>query len=220
MILLVACRSGVAPPPQTPTPTPARPPILDAWPLRQGAAWVYSVTLDYAQGTGVTHWTGAITETITSAMQQDSGWVFDFQIEGHPLRTDEQGNQQGQYVALGNRLYKWFGHQETSRLIAQQGQGFEDNQVLVVPLASGQVWGAPQHLVRGDGLYFWHVQGQEDLATPAGKFAGCYELALRTNPDHINVWFCPGIGIVRQEYHHHGSVMDELDVLQKYVSGK
>ncbi len=203
-----------------PTATLADPNILDAFPLRQGASWVYNVTLDYAQGTDVVHWTGTISETITSARQQGSGWVLHSQIQGHPLYTAAKGNQERAYIALANRLYRWASGQDASALIMQGGQGFEGYQYLEFPLAIGKEWGDAQSVARGDGWYVWHVEAQEDLTTAAGKFDACYRLIYRTNPDHTNIWFCSGIGIAREEYHHHGSVLDDVWLLQKYVPGK
>lgn len=78
----------------------------------------------------------------------------------------------------------------------------------VFPLYVGASWGAvgtrvPEH------WYEWYVEEQEDVDMPAGHLTGCYRLVFRTNPDDTTCWFCPGVGLARLRYRHHGSVHNE-----------
>jgi hypothetical protein len=200
----------------TSTPTVVRTVVLDIFPLAIGSTWIYSVTLDYAEGESVIHWAGAVTETVAVVNQQGDAWVF--RIE---RQTEPDGIPfvlwAGDYVAQNNRLYRLVERNDSlATLIAQHGEGFEWDQILAWPLATWRQWGPAEYLSRGDGLYVWVVMGQEDVETPHRTFPGCYLLALRTNPEHILLWFCPGVGVVRYEYHHHGSVRDEVWVLREF----
>ena len=197
------------------TPTLPRPTILDVFPLAVGTTWVYSVTLDTILKDQAIHWTGVVTETITEASQQGNGWIFRAETQGHPLQEEQPSERVQYYVALGNRLYRLLSGALSISVIEKNGQEYEWNQILTWPLEVGQQWGTPEFLARGDGWYVWRAEARETIETLAGVFADCYHLALWTNPDHIWAWFCPGVGLVRREYHHHGSPHDEVWVLQE-----
>lgn len=191
---------------------PARLAILDAWPLAVGTTWVYSVTVDEA---ALGHWTGLVTETITAADRREGAWVFQSELQGHPLMA-RSGTRLQWYLVLDGRVYMLLRKQDVDTFMVTNSQGFEANQVLAWPLQEGQQWGRPEFLARGDGMYVWRVAAQESVATLAGNFPDCYRLVFLTNPDDTTGWFCPGVGTVRREYHHHGSRDDDVWVLQEF----
>ncbi|MGB8647555.1 MAG: hypothetical protein WCF84_20140 [Anaerolineae bacterium] len=202
----------------TPTPSPApMPQILDVVPLRPGATWAYDVTLDYTQG-GKTpiHWTGPVTETVTEMRREGSAVLFRVETSGHPLRTDQADNRLAWDVALGDQLYQVEGSSDTQAVETAQGNGDSADLIVQLPLETGRQWGDPQFLQRGDGRYVWRVETREDVTTPAGQFNGCFKLVFLTNPDDTADWLCPQVGIVRHEYHHHGSLLNEVWVLRSF----
>ncbi|MCL5952419.1 MAG: hypothetical protein M1132_11995 [Chloroflexi bacterium] len=202
----------------TPTPTPPQTSILDVYPLGLDATWIYSATVETEENQIPIRWTSVVTETITSVREQGGAFVFDVERRGGPS-TSALWLPSYQYVAIGNRLYRATTPSLLDSLIARQGQGYEGLQALTWPLNVGDKWGGPEDIWRGDGTLVWRVQGKEDLETPAGTFSGCYRLLFLSNPDDTTVWFCPGVGIARREYHHHGSVLNEVWELQDRVPG-
>lgn len=79
---------------------------------------------------------------------------------------------------------------------------------LVFPIGVGQRWGDPRQLARTDGLYIRQVRGEEELNLPAGKLKA-WPIVYATLPEQSTTWFAPGIGVVRYEYTHHGSLSRE-----------
>ncbi len=222
-VVLVSACVGKPNPAQVALPSPSNttailhPSILDVFPLGMGATWVFRVTLDYAEGHDVIHWTGNVTETITRAVQQDDAWLFDMQVTGHPLFNSE--NRRVEWIALDDRLYQWHGPFDASTIFVQNGHIIKGEERVSWPLQVGQQWGDPQFLARGDGMYVWRVDDMRNITTPAQTFQPCYELVFLTNPDDTRYWFCPKVGLVRYEYHHHGSVLDEVWELIQSIPG-
>jgi len=221
--LLQASPQPAATPPAASAPTPEagitpapRPALRDVFPLTVDATWVYSVTLDYAEGGQLRHWTGTITETVSAATERAGAWVFLVQETGrHPFHTRPE-ERVFRYVVMGDRLYRLAGGRRTEPLIRSGGAGYEDALFLRWPMQVGDRWGDPERIAQGLPGYTWEVEALETVETPAGRLAGCYRLAFYTNPDHQLIWFCPGMGIVRREYHHHGSRYDEVWVLRRF----
>lgn len=84
------------------------------------------------------------------------------------------------------------------------------------PLFVGARWGDPVQLERTDLSYFYSVEKQEEVEVPAGKFPDCFWIIYRTRPDHTIEWFYPGVGVVKREYHHHGTVLNMVENLVRY----
>jgi hypothetical protein len=64
---------------------------------------------------------------------------------------------------------------------------------------------------RADGWYCWHVEARkrrsiEIKGVPRTKADVVFTVAFRTNPSHELVEIVPGIGILRFEFEHHGTV--------------
>ena len=68
---------------------------------------------------------------------------------------------------------------------------------------------------RGDHMYCDYVEKMEDVTVPAGTFKNCFKVVYMTCPDETAYWYCPGVGIVKSIYHHHGTIINELVVLKK-----
>jgi len=68
-----------------------------------------------------------------------------------------------------------------------------------------------------DNSYCSYVENQEDIVVPAGVFEGCFKIVYSTLPDTTTNWYCPGIGVVKSEYIHHGTLTNEIVVLKKII---
>ncbi len=80
----------------------------------------------------------------------------------------------------------------------------------ILPLRVGRGWGREDGLPREgphDTRWEWFVAGRQTISVPAGTFEGCFRLIYETNPDDTQRWICPGVGLVAEEYTHHGTLM-------------
>jgi hypothetical protein len=212
--------SATATPPSRAIPSLAatRPPILDVFPLEMDATWGYSVTLDYEEGGEIHHWTGPVTQTITSSSQRNAAWIFLAEESGgHPLRAHPYDRQR-HYVAIENRVYELSGPRPVEPLIHSDGQGYDDALRYVWPMRVGDRWGDPERIEQGLPGYTWDVKERGVVQTSAGRFEACYRLVFSANTGQEQDWFCPGIGRVRREYHHNGSRLDEVWELQAFYT--
>ena len=71
-------------------------------------------------------------------------------------------------------------------------------------------------MARDDDMYCWAVNSVESVSLTnvkglAPKRYEVYEIDYRTNPDDITLQLLPGVGVIRYQYHHHGTVA-ETDV--------
>jgi hypothetical protein len=99
----------------------------------------------------------------------------------------------------------------------------EHLQSLALPLAVGKRWGGD--LRRLDGWYCWRVEkkAQRQLSAtglPAPARREVFTLAYRTTPDHQVVEVASGVGIVRCQYEHHGTVASADVRLVEFHPGK
>ncbi|MFC1666326.1 hypothetical protein ACFL0P_00450 [Candidatus Omnitrophota bacterium] len=85
------------------------------------------------------------------------------------------------------------------------------------PLEVGSKWedtDLPGTLDREDNMYAYYVEKIEDVTVPAGTFKDCYKIVFRTNPDVAIEWFSPERGIIKAEYHHHGTITNYISELR------
>ncbi|PIU42449.1 MAG: hypothetical protein COS99_00160 [Candidatus Omnitrophica bacterium CG07_land_8_20_14_0_80_42_15] len=94
----------------------------------------------------------------------------------------------------------------------------EDGLLYGFPLRVGLKWGQdPAMPKRNDNMYCYYVERMENVTVPAGTFKSCFKIIYDTCPDTNTEWYCPGVGIVKSEYHHHGTITNELVELAKIV---
>lgn len=189
------------------------------YPLSLGATWVYSATIDYQENSHLLHWSGTITETITNVSLQGDARIFEAEKIATPA-VNSNWIRPRRYVLMADRLFDLSRDHDLDKLVAARGQGFDGVLALMWPLTVGQRWGDAQFMARGDGWYVWQVEEQESVGTEKGNLADCYRVVFRTNPDHTMVWYCPGVGPARREYHHHGSVFDQVWALREFRAGR
>ncbi len=78
------------------------------------------------------------------------------------------------------------------------------------PLKVGMKWAEECDFKRSDNMYCKYVEKIEDVTVPAGTFRNCFKIVHMTCPDEEAEWYYPGVGIVKYEYHHHGTIIDEV----------
>jgi len=92
------------------------------------------------------------------------------------------------------------------------------------PLQKGEKFCDAEGMARPDTMYCWFVEsslpmGDVRIAGVAPARRTAYVIIYRTNPDHIQFTFVPGIGMTAYEYHHHGTVADtKLNLIEFHNS--
>ena len=139
----------------------------------------------------------------------DQGLVYDFEVNHKPIKGyiefyEIYNKYANEKVRVGKR--KTF-HKE-KLLLKEEGlrYGF--------PLKVGLKWDESD-LKRGDNMYCWYVEKIENVTVPAGIFKDCFKIVFDTCPDTETEWYCPGVGIVKYEYRHHGTITNETKELVK-----
>jgi len=95
----------------------------------------------------------------------------------------------------------------------------DDGPEYVLPFRIGAYWDNDPAVVRQDGMYQWNVIAQGSVQVPAGHFNSCFETSYNTMPDDEERWVCPGVGMVEQDYDHHGTVNKITIKLTSYAAG-
>ncbi len=88
------------------------------------------------------------------------------------------------------------------------------------PLKAGLQWGCDRQgkWAPDDHSYCSYVEKSNEIVTvPAGVFEGCFKVVDDTLPATQTDWYCPGVGIVKSEYVHHGTLINERVVLKKII---
>jgi hypothetical protein len=188
--------------------------LAQAYPLRLGAQWVYSVTTVSGMPGHLVTMTGLLTHTVVDTNVQNGLHVFRIWSEQDNSLAGFPNNEPIQYYVLSADTAYWWNSDHPELLIASRGR--KGAEVLPWPLEVGQQFSPIGLLPHTDGTYAWNVLSREQVSTPVGRFTDCFHLLFRTNPDDTHDWFCPGTGFVRREYHHHGSIGDIVQVLVGY----
>jgi hypothetical protein len=185
--------------------------ILNIFPLAPGAVWTYQVTIDTSTGPDtIDHWDGTITATVTGASLEQGYPLFRLEWLGHPdIASPEIGIRY--YVVLDTGIYEEYSQQSALNLIQAEAPAYPP--YMTWPLKVGEEWNRPQDYT----FPVWFIEAQESVEVPAGRFEDCIKTVIYTNPDHAFQWFCPRAGLVRYEYHHHGSVHDEIWELASFA---
>jgi len=100
-----------------------------------------------------------------------------------------------------------------------------NNLILPIPLKEGKSWGDEDLPPREDSMYCWIVFEISKKKIKAKginprKFIKSYLIAYRTLPDHTFIEYGEGIGILRYEYGHHGTVSECDMKLVEFKKGK
>ena len=100
----------------------------------------------------------------------------------------------------------------------------DDDLWFQVPLAQGKKFCGEDGARRDDGMYCWVVDAPAQVSLDgikglSAKSATAFSLTFRTNPDDSEMQLVPGVGILRYEYHHHGTVADTELKLVEFHAG-
>jgi hypothetical protein len=96
----------------------------------------------------------------------------------------------------------------------------DDDLWFLLPLAQGKKFCDEESAKRDDDMYCWVVDAPaqvslNDIKGLPAKSATAFTLRFQTNPDDSEIELVPGVGIIRYEYHHHGTVADtELQLVE------
>lgn len=205
-----------------PAAAPARSPI----PLEKGTQWIYEARVQWTPVAGDGppgvrsnrfQWTASIVESIkgnTARAAVVHAWPDE--VAGmDPVRPT------GYSVLLesSNRLYRvrcntkaQAGRLARRLAAAPEKRPTSAEVYLDLPLAVGKRWGADDDdLKREDGWYCWRVESGNERpiqvrGLPRTEAAAGFTVAYRTAPSHELFEISPGIGILRFEFEHHGTV--------------
>ncbi len=104
-------------------------------------------------------------------------------------------------------------------------QATVDTRVMRQPLVVGDLVGGDPDNPRKDGMYAWRVESVSTMTSwhtagiPPGSKLSAYRLVWRSIPEHEFSTVVPGIGIVREEYAHHGSLSEDITTLVAFRRG-
>ena len=70
------------------------------------------------------------------------------------------------------------------------------------------------------GMYYWRVEGREDVEVPYGKVTGADRLVYRALSGSVHRRFKDGLGVVRERKYRSGSYLEFESVLVEFLGGK
>lgn len=195
------------------------------FPMAQGTSWIYK---------GVVRWTdqtrpeGANEKQVTWRCEVrryvENADVRAALIKGWPSDLDwSDGTTEpkqhllvesagGFYLFDDSQAADLFHKLETGERVSADSLS-ADGLFLKWPLSEHEKFCDPEGMARSDSMYCWFVDSRKSSPTMAIAGVGpaqdeAYSLIFRTNPDHVQFTFVPGVGITEYEYHHHGTVAD------------
>ena len=210
---------------------------LSFFPFSVGTAWTYKFCSDTEKGSGksarIESRCGQYTETVVSA-QFTSSTVRLIEIRrdgvGPSYTFCEDDEKQPSvlhfwFVAKRLSVYASCDKEKATHLAASLTETFTHNVPIkgpeyLLPFHPGGFWGADlAQPRRADKHYQWNVEAKLPIAIPAGNFKDCYELDYLTGPDDEERCVCAGVGLVIDEYTHHGWVNHYRAELLSFTSG-
>jgi hypothetical protein len=207
--------------------------ILDYFPLKRGAYWVYQ---------GPVKWTKVnsaeiVEEEITWKMEVERVFqrnaIVGYEMVGAPwdLAWYESGKEQSKYgiIQAGGQFYT-VAYEAVIRLMNEEDNLFglvdENDLLLDVPLANGKKFCDTVSMTRPDNMYCWNVgevrpfDSSNSKGVDPSRELWEYFIFQQTMPDASMMFFVPGVGISHYSYHHNGTV-SEVDVhLIEYYPGE
>ena len=128
---------------------------------------------------------------------------------------DEKGNVEIYDQAMKEKVKVKRTLIEKKEKVLAQDKGLKYGFALKV----GKKWGCDRKepWPGNDASYCNYVEKIEHVTVPAGVFKNCFKIVYETCPDTSIEWYCPGTGIVKKEYHHHGTITNIKEELEKIV---
>lgn len=207
--------------------------ILNYFPLKQGAYWVYQGPIKWTEPNSTDIFEDEITWKMEVKRVVERNSVVGYEMVGAPwdLAWYEKEKEQSKYgiVQAGGKYYR-VPYETVIRLFNEEDNLFglvdESNLMLDIPLIHGERFCDSVSMTRPDGMYCWSVS--EGTPYEAQSVAGVTDLeglweftiAQYTMPDYSLIYFVPTVGISGYRYIHHGTV-SEVDVkLIEYHPGQ
>jgi hypothetical protein len=192
--------------------------VLDAFPLRKGARWVFEGEAEWTAPRGRGVRSGRVRDVMEVLEVRRSGGACAAIVRGFPLDMAwyRPGRRPGLSVLLcrdGRIFERTTPSLEAARTQARVLLGSpeppEEDPFLDLPLREHKAWGRDQG--RPDARYCWVVDDPAPRRFAAPGVAGgaafpAWCASFRTNPDQVAFEFAPGLGITAFSYEHHGAV--------------
>ena len=86
------------------------------------------------------------------------------------------------------------------------------------PIKVGMEWDSESDFKRDDHMYCKYVEKIEDVTVQAGTFRNCFKIVSKEICDKEVEWYCPGVGIIKYEYHHNGTITNKTYELKQIVN--
>lgn len=123
-----------------------------------------------------------------------------------------QGDAVGLLIGDGER--EGMPLDEIRKLVADTTPAF------VFPLRDGQRFSGPCGELRTDGDYQWMVTKGEPVTLLGRRYEDVYVLRYGSLPGTIEIGFIPGLGVVRDQYAHHGTIIEwDLRLVSYHLEG-
>jgi hypothetical protein len=159
---------------------------------------------------------GEVSAAVVSGFPTDLDWSNGKAQPWNSLLVEKSGK----FYLLGDDHFAEAVHRLEQPSDPLTGLLQDDDVFLHWPLQKGEKFCDAEGMARPDRRYCWVVQSSRpaslDSATgiPPGTRTE-FVIQYRTNPDHVQFTFVPGIGLSTYEYHHHGTVADtELKLVE------
>lgn len=191
--------------------------VLEQFPLRKGARWVFEGEASWPGRKAGQVRTGKVRDVMEVLQVVPGKDAFAAVVRGFPM--DLAWYQPGTrprisvLVCKGGRFYQRPSQGlkpalALARELLADGSWPppEEDPFLDLPLADAKTWGhAPR---RGDGLYRWVVDAKAPRSFPGagGGPRPVFTASFTTNPDEVVLEFSPGVGITAFTYEHHGAL--------------
>ena len=204
-------------------------------PLEKGTRWVYEAKVKWTPmaGTGRTgvqsariKWTTEVLDCVKgNSVRAAIVYAFPMDILGmDPVKPD------GYTVLIETTNCLYSASADSARKASELARAFaaapeklagQAEVLLELPLHADKRWGCVYDVApREDGWYCWRVEAEkaqrlEVKGLSSADYFSISTVAFRTNPDHQVIDIAPGVGIIRLEYEHHGTVAwEEVRLLQ------
>lgn len=193
-------------------------------PFEKGTRWVYEADVQWTpvEGSGQSgvrsarlKWTTEILECVQGRSARAAViHAFPTEVLGMDPETPRGYTI---LIACSNAVYRTSAPSarkagRVARTLVSAPEKLADLEVLLeLPLQVDKRWGCIGSPDREDGWYCWRVEAvkAQRLAVKGlspDDYRQICTVAFRTAPDHTVMDICPGVGITRLEYEHHGTV--------------
>lgn len=203
--------------------------VSDWLPLRTGDTWVYQHdTRDQIGANEFEKHSWKTEETVAGSWNTPEGVLVGMRVRviGTP-RSNHQLTADPAYFIRGACVYGYWGEAAWNPVTHRPGADFLkgltggwDAPDFCFPLTVGKTWGAPH------GLPDWHVSRPElakdwKVADVVGSTFHITNISGYPGSGMtVGIWFEKGVGIVREEDIHHGTIGEERTRLLRFESGQ